>query len=319
MLRTSMKRLDYRFFVLLTVIAACSAASFSEDLDAALAAQKKKAQRHVYSDSALLHNENLVIPRQASAEEKELDKKLEAMEAERERDARPGAMVQQSMPVRPAAATVRSAENQNWLTPAMMDQDAAMSLTNGATEDSWLIREMERQKELKAREATATKDNELAEKLLREKTAPKSSSPELDRLKQYQLAPQKLFGSKEKDPDAPLYMTPQSGTPDPMAAVRLTPKKETPVTPPLFSPQAARASSAPDSDPLRSTRSPSLNPNLGAPARPLPARATLSPDWSEPETPVLTPMEAIRKSSPINKADPFTDDRMPHIKTSIWQ
>lgn len=317
MLRTSMKRLDYRFFVLLTVITGCTASSFSEDLDAALAAQKKKAQRHVYSESALLHNRNLVVPREASAEEKDLDKKLEAMEAEQDAQAAASQLVKG----RPAAApAVRpAAENQNWLTPALMDNDAAASLTNGAAEDSWLVRELDRQKELKAKEATATKDNALADKLLREKTPPKSNSPELDRLKKYQPAPQQLFGSKEKDPDAPLYMTPQSGTPDPMEAVRLTPRKETPVTPPLFSPQASKASSAPDKDPLRSTRSPSLTPNLGVPARSSSIRPALSPDWSTPAPPALTPMEMIRKSSPINKTDPFADDHMPQIKTSIWQ
>ena len=311
-----MKRLDYRFFVLSAVIAACIASSFAEDLDASLEAQKKKAQRHVYSDSALLHNRNLVVPREASAEEKDLDKKLEAMEAEQDAQA----SAKQLVKGRPAAApAARPAENQNWLTPALMGNDAAASLTNGATEDSWLVRELDRQKELKAKEATATKDNALADKLLREKTPQKNSSPELDRLKKYQPAPQQLFGSREKDPDAPLYMTPQSGTPDPMEAVRLTPRKETPVTPPLFSPQASRASSPPDKDPLRST-SPSLTSSLGVPApRSSSIRSTLSPDWSTPAPPALTPMEMIRKSSPINKPDPFAEDHMPQIKTSIWQ
>lgn len=318
MLRASMKRSDYRFFVLLTVTAACGAVSFSEELDAALEAQKKKAQRHVYSESALLHNQNLVVPRQASAEEKDLDKKLEALEAEQEAQA---AANRQLMKGRPAAApAVRpAAENPNWLTPALMDNDAAASLTNGAAENSWLVREMERQKELKAKEATATKDSTPADKLLRQKTQLKNSSPELERLKKYQPAPQQLFGSREKDPDAPLYMTPQSGTPDPMEAVRLTPRKEPAIAPPLFSPQASKAAAAPDKDPLRSTRSPALTPNLGAPARSSSILPSSSPDWSTPAAPALTPMEMIRKSSPINKPDPFAEDHMPQIKTSIWQ
>ncbi|HNX53556.1 MAG TPA: hypothetical protein PKI68_07415 [Pontiellaceae bacterium] len=316
MLKTSMERVYYRFFVLLTVTAACTAFSFADDLDASLEAQKKKAQRHVYSDVALLHNQNLFVPRETSAEEKNLDKKLEAMEAEQDAQASARQLAARGSG---AATLARPAENKNWLTPALLDNDTESSLTNSAAEDSWLVRELDRQKELKAKEAAATKDKELVDRLLREKTSPKSNSPELDRLKKYQPAPPQLFGSKEKDPDAPLYMTPQSGIPDPTEAVRLTSRKDTPVTPPLFSPQSSRVSSFPDKDPLRSTRSPSLTPNLGASARPSSIRSTLSPDWSSPAPPVLTPMEMIRKSSPINKPDPFADDRMPHVKTSIWQ
>lgn len=299
---------------MLTVVAACIASSFSEDLDAALQAQKKKAQRRVYSDSALLDDQKLVVPRTPTQEEQDLDKKLQELEAKA--DAR---FVQrgQLVPPQPSAPPVRPVENQNWLTPAMMDNDASMMQSN-ETENAWLVQEMERQKELKALDA-AKKENEQVEKLLRDKTQQQQKiSPEVDRLKQYQLAPQKLFGSKEKeDPDAPAYMTPRSGTPNPLSAVGLTPKKENPVAPALFSPEAARISSALDKDPLRSTKSSALDSNPGPLSQPV--RSVFSPNRDAPKIVPLTPLEMIRKSSPINRPDPFTDDPMPRMKSSIWE
>jgi hypothetical protein len=309
-----MKGFYTNFFVLLTAVTVGSGSLFAEDLDAALAAQKKKAQRRVYSESALLHDQNLVVPRTVSAEEKALDKELQAKDARL--DAQPSSIMQQPMPVRPATATVRPAENQNWLTAAIMDDEASLALTNAA-DDSWLMKELDRQKELKALEA-AGNENALVEKLLREKTQLQSSSPEMERLKQYQLAPPKLFGSTGKDTEASLYTAPRGSTPDPLAAIRLTPRKQTPAPPPLFSPEAARLSSALDKDPLRSTRSAALTPNLGAPVRSS-SRSSFSPTWGEPDPVSLTPMEMIKKSSPIHRQDPFKDDHMPKIKSSIWE
>lgn len=304
----------YRGFVLLTAVAICVCSSFSEGLDAALEAQKKKTQHRVYSDSALLDDQKLVVPRTPTQEEQDLDKKLQELEAKA--DARPDARMR-TMPLRQSDAMVRPAEKQNWLTPAMLDNDASMTQTN-ETDNAWLVREMERQKELKELEA-AKKENEQVEKLLREKTQQQQKiSPEMDRLKQYQLAPPKLFGSKEKDdPNEPSYMTPRSGTPNPLSAVGLTSKKEIPVAPALFSPEAARISSALDNDPLKSARNPALSINPGL--LPQPSRSVFSPNRDVPATVPLTPLEMIRKSSPINRPDPFTDDHMPRIKSSIWE
>lgn len=304
----------YRFFVVLTVVSACLASSFSEDLDAALAAQKKKAQRRVYSDTALLDDQKLVVPRTPTEEEHALDKKIQELEEKADADA---AARGKPVLLRKADAPVRPVENQNWLTPAVLDNDASMTQSN-ETDNAWLVKEMERQKGLKELEA-AKQENELAEKVLRDKMQQQQKvSPEVDRLKQYQLAPPKLFGSKEKeDPDAPLYMTPRSGTPNPLAAVGLAPKKETQAAPPPFSPAAARLSSALDKDPLRSSRSPALNSIPGVFSSP--ARSVFSPVRDEPKTVPLTPLEMIRKSSPINRTDPFADDMMPKIKSSIWE
>lgn len=309
-----MKSGNYKFFVSLAVAAASVSFSFSENLDAALEAQKKKAQARVYSERAILTEHNLTVPRTPTEQERDLDKKLEEIEAKL--DSRTPAPAQ-PMPSRPSAAKVRPDEKQNWLTPAVLDNDKSDSQTN-ETDNAWLIRELERQKEQKELEA-AKKENEQIEKLLRDKTQEQQKiSPELNQLKQYQLAPPKLFGSKDniKDPDAPAYMTPRSGTPNPLEAVGLSPKKEYQAAPSPFSP-AARISPAADTDPLRSIKSPAINPNLGLPTRQ--ARSTVSPLREDTKPIPLTPLEMIRNSSPINRPDPFTDDHMPRIKSSIWE
>lgn len=310
-----MSLFSYRLVALLTVIAVSTGSSFSEDLDAALQAQKKKAQRHVYSDSALLTDQKLVVPRTPTEEEKDLDKKLREMDAEREKT--PSGLPLVPRPVVPAS---RSADDKNWLTPAMLDNDTSMTQTN-EDENAWLLSELERQKERKVNEAVK-QDAAKADKLLREKINQQSNSPEQERLKQYQLAPPKLFGSKGKekeDPNTPSYMVPNSGTPDPLTAIRLTPKKEKPIEPAIFSPEAARISSGPDKDPLKSTRSSSINSGLGVPSRPSSAPSVFSPRRDVLKTTPLTPLETIKKSSPINRPDPFVEDRTHPFKTSIWE
>lgn len=307
-----MKSLVFKYLAMVAILAGAGVPVAAEDLDAALAAQKNKAQRRVYSEKVVLEDHKLEVPRTVTEEEQELDRKLREMDAKMDSQSAPASMQMQS---RPGAAVPQPVENKNWLTPALLDNDEAMAMTN-QTEDTWLVRELDRQKELKSQEATV-KENELVEKLLREKAHPQSSSPELDRLKPYQLAPPNIFGSKNRDADAPAYMTPKSGTPDPLAAIRLTPKKEPLAPPPLFSPEAARISSALDKDPLRSTRSPLLNSVPGSPSRkPV---SVFSPRRNAPDIVPPTPLEMIKMSSPINRANPFEDDPMPEMKTGIWQ
>jgi hypothetical protein len=307
-----MKSLIFRTLAMLAVLAGTGVSVAAEDLDAALAAQKTKSQRRVYSEKVSLEDHNLEVPRTPTEEEQELDRKLREIDAKMDSQTAPS-----TRPTMPGSiATVpKPGENKNWLTPALLDNDAIMAQTN-QTEDSWLVQELDRQKELKSQES-AKKENELVEKLLREKTQPQSSSPEKDRLKQYQLAPPKLFGSKEKDADIPSYMTPKSGTPDPLSSIRPPPKKDSSVPPPLFSQEAAKLSSALDKDPLRSTRNPLLNPTPGSPSRK--PDSVFSSGRNAPDLVPLTPLEMIKKSSPINRANPFADDPMPEFKTSIWQ
>lgn len=317
MLRPMMTKRCSRYPVLLAALAAAGVSSFADDLDAALAAQKKKVQPRVYSERAQLDDQNLTVPRAVSAEEKALDKELRAMEAKQ--DAKPATL--QLAPPRPAPAPVRPAEDQNWLTAALAENEAKAALTN-AQDDSWLRRDMERKREQKVKEELAAKENKLIEKQLREKKQQQqqAGTPELDSLKKYQLVQPTLFGEKEKETDrsgAPSYSLPQNRTPDPLAIIRPPAKNETKVAPPLFSPEASRLPAASNKDPLQSIRNPALGSGPAPAGRSAPV--SLSPHWNEPETRAPTPLEVIRKSSPINRADPFADERIPQFKTSIWE
>lgn len=309
-----------RFFILLSATAAITASSFAEDLDSALEAQKKKARHRTYSDHVLIDDQKIAVPHTQTEKEKDLDDKLRDLDAKM--DARPTPAMQPGpAQQQPASATAQPLENQNWLAAAIKDNGAATALTNEA-ENAWVAQEMERRQGLKAEEAALAKENEKAKKILSEKPKHQSSYTELDRLKQYQIDPQKTIGGigKDKDPDAPSYMTPRSEQLDPLVAIRLTPKKEIPVAPPLFSPEAARISAL-KKDPLRSTKSPALspglNPYLNSPSSPAQSDFSLNPKASKPAP--LTPMQIIRKSSPINRPDPFAEDNMPKIKKSIWE
>jgi hypothetical protein len=305
-----MKLLILRTLAIIVLLTGTGLPVAAEELDAALEAQKKKAQRRIYSERALIADRNLTVPRTETEEERQLDKKLRAMEAAL--DAQPSSL---ALTPRPIPVAPRTAEDKNWLTTAVMDELESASMTN-ETDDRWLARELERQQEAK-KEESLIRENELVDKLLREKTELQSSTPELERLKQYQLAPPKLFGSREKEADTPSYMLPQSRIPDPLAAIRPAPRRD-PAPPPLFSPEAARMASAPDNDPLRSSRPAAFILNPSEPARP--SRSIFSYDnRSEPEPVTLTPIEMMRQSSPINRPNPFADDHMPEFKSSIWQ
>lgn len=291
-----------RFFILLTAAAAGTVSSFADDLDAALEAQKKKAQRRIYSERALLTEQNLAVPQTPTEEERNLDKKLQEIEAQLDRQQ---VAERPAFPVRPAVTVVpQPAENKNWLTAAVMDDTAAVELTNDAA-GSWLKREMERRQELKAQEAEA-RDNELVDKILREKTQPQISSTELNRLQQYQLKT-----GKEAEEN-------RASVQNPLELIRPGTRKDKASVPPLFSPEAARFSSFTEKNPLKNVKSPLQNPLSGSSIRT--SKTVFSPyREEEPQAPSLTALEMIRKSSPINRADPFTEDPMPRIKTSIWE
>jgi hypothetical protein len=309
----AMKLFISRYLALAAVLSGTGFPVAAEDLDAALAAQKKKAQRQIYSESALLEDRNLTVPKTRSEEERLLDKKLQEMDARAAADASDQNLTGRSSPAQLPSLPV---ENKNWLTPAMLDEAAAMS-TPDSKEDDWLAKEKERQKSLKDQESVR-KENELVDKLLREQTQPTAHvTSEMERLKKYQIGPQNFNAAKDPVSASPGYKIPQSQRADPLAAVRLTPKKQAPVAPAIFSPEAARLSSALDKDPLAATRSPLLNSSIGAPSRKGPS--IFSSGLSEPETAPLTPLQMLRKSSPINRQNPFEDDHMPQIKRSIWE
>lgn len=297
-------------FVLFAVWAVGCAGVFADDLDTALAAQKKKAQRRIYSESALLEEQNLEVPKAPTSEEQALDKQLRDMEAQL--DAEAAASPSQIMPPRQAVVPTVPAENKNWLTPAVLDETASLAITNDA-ESSWIASELDRQKELRTQTEAAAQEKVLVDQMLREKV-PQAPSSALDKIQGYKPSSPPLLGVQT--PVAPTYMTPQSGVPNPLATLQSTKKKPS-NTPSLFSTESARSTSVVTKEPFESIRSPAFNSRLGSAAPK--TRADFSSDWNEPVNQPLSPLESIRQSSPIHRDDPFSDDFMPKIKSSIWE
>jgi hypothetical protein len=305
-----MKSLIFEYLALVLVLAGIGIPIAAEDLDAALAAQKKKTQRRVYSDTAVVEDRNLSVPKTETEEDRQLDKKLREME---EKANAPISLSNMTPPHRMAPAPVRSVEDKNWLTTAVMNDTPSVSQAESKDND-WIVWEADRKK---AKTAAAEEDA-LVQRLLREKTQlqPQNTTPELERLKKYQLDPKTFNAGRDPTPAGPSsYMLPQSGTPDPMKSIRPAPRKESLLTPPLFSPQAVKTPQPTVQAPLQSYRSPLNNPEIVSPSRRV--LPSLSSGLTEPETP-LTPLQMIKKSSPINRQDPFAEDHMPKLKNSIW-
>lgn len=283
----------------------------ADDLDAALEAQKKASQRRVYSENAVLGDQNLTVPRAVSAEERDLDRRLR--ESDARADSRPSLAPAPFNPV--PAATPQPAQNRNWLTPALLDETAALSTAIEAEED-WVARELDRQRDLRVKESDLLlkeKENEKVDRALRESsTRPMSILPELDRLREFQSGPQNITAS---GPGVPAYSTPQKNS----AGLAARPSRRE-ISAPSSQPYST---GLPESSPAtsgRALRAPLLSPyDLQGSGPGSSASSGLSPDWNARETAPLTPVQMIRKSAPINRPDPFKDDYMPRMKGSIWE
>ncbi|MCC7300017.1 MAG: hypothetical protein IT583_02940 [Verrucomicrobia bacterium] len=297
----------------IAILAGISLSVTAEDLDAALAAQKKKAVHRTYSENALIENRNLTVPRSETEEDRQLDKKLREMEAKQ--NAQPTVKALQATP-QSATSVPRPSENKNWLTAAVLDDSAAKTSKDEPDENAWLIQELTRQKELKDQAAALSKENEAVDKLLREKMDKQNNRQESDPLKKYKLAAPQLFGDKRMDTNAPAYNVLRDGTPDPMTALRTVSRREKSTASAPFSPGATRNSTSTQQNPLRpQPTTPAVNPAI--PVRK--SSSVSSYDRNDSKPAPLTPIEMIRKSSPINRPDPFAENPSPTFKNSIWQ
>jgi hypothetical protein len=275
--------------------------------------RKKKAARRIYSERAILADHSLTVPRPETEEDRQLDKKLRAMDAEAE--ARPALSPMTQTP-RPATVVPRPAEdnNNNWLAAAVLD--ASSSVPPDPDADAEQIEdEIRWHQRLKEKSSTRNQSNPQAENNLSNRITSQPGLPELDSLKKYQL--NSSGGLNAENSSAPGYLTPQDRSVNPLTAIRQTPKQE-PAAPTLFSPEAARLSSA--------AKPPSITvrPVSGLPATGVPEQKSsqvFSYDRAQGTTqqPSLNPLDQIRKTSPINKPNPFAEDPMPTIKRSIWE
>ena len=282
----------------------------SEDLDAALEAKKKKARRHVYSERALIEHRDIVIPKTQSEEEKALDRNIERLESQLDRQITPPPSTVAPRVFSPAPTTP-----ENWLTPTLLDAENEEPLLPENTGTSWIDQELDRQKSIQLHETELAEEEALVNKLLQENSRnnfPTEKRPSYT----YESAFQSRITLGET-PSVPAYSSfrPQGGpqskkhTDSSKSRTLFSPtgRSDSGIIKPAFS-------SAPA--PFSSPRTSSRRPQFGSSIQKSPEGFTSNWDTEKPKP--LPPLKRVRQSSPIYRKDPFTDDFMPEIKTSIW-
>jgi hypothetical protein len=245
----------------------------------------------------VLYDLNLTIPKTPTKEERDLDKTLQEKAAQSQ--AKVSDQFIPLSPPRSTAAPVSSRpaeEKKNWITAAMLDDALAEKET--PEEDNWLINEQAKQTKRQSQSDYLMQENQQ-----QQPQSPLSQTIELNPLKQYQLN-----GSSYLSPVQPTLPPPSLST-VPSSwnnSVQTQPKPAGTPLAPLFSPKLNSVSSiAPNPLKSPSAGSPSVSgPSSGqTPAAPAP----------------LSPLQQIKKSSPIHQADPFSDNHVPQFKSSIWE
>lgn len=277
------------------IAGACLASIQAESLDEALNKQKEIARRRVFSQPAALSDQNLVVPKSPTEEDLELDRKIEALERELDEQAIANP-VRPTQPNRPLANVPQTEEeNKNWLTPAMLDQDAAL---NKPEEDSWLTQELERQEQRKLEE----EEQRLLKQRMSERVGPVQNDPR----NQYDFPERKL-------PPINTYERPSYLSEREPIAISEPRQEQSPIVPKnssMFAPTDYTGSSIVE-EPFSTSIQPTIRPEQNRP------RKSSTIEWETPSS-RQSPLNRVKKSSPIHKRDPFSDDFMPDIKTSIW-
>jgi len=301
--------MNYPISIRLTLSAIFLGAAFSgisEDLDAALEAQKKKAARRNYSYAAQIEDQGILIPKTVSEEEKALDRELEKLENQ---------LSQQVIPPRaiaaPRALTPAAAKPENWLTPSLLDPGNAADLSSEKNAGDWVHQELDRQKEIQLYKKELAEEEALVNKLLQEDPRNNSWS-EKSPVKTYNSMLRNTIGSDIIQPVS------QSILSSPLETLHSQKETSPSSTAPLFSPAARRDSGiiqpSFSSAPSSPAKTPSWRPQLGPSAPTSPSGFTSSQIAPKP----LSPLKRVRRSLPIHRKDPFADDFMSEIKTSIW-
>lgn len=274
----------------------CGAVSAGDDLDAKLAELKQKARHRTYSSRAQLQDQGLTVPSEPAEKEKLLDAKLQVMERK----------LQAEAPIRPLRPPIRPLprreENPNWLTPALLDKDAAQTdpIENN---NSWITSELDRRKSRQLEIDDRAKEEKLiGQKVTQELNKP-GASP-LNPANTYNRSLQDIIsGRPAEEPQSPAqrYRT-ASAAENPFSMQRSSSQ-------PLFSPgsglnPSARKSASGKKHPFEIERKPLSTPSD--------FRST----WKKSEPEPLAPLKRLRKSTLDN--DPFTDDFAPKLNKSIW-
>jgi hypothetical protein len=272
------------------------------DLNAALEAHKKTPKRRAYSNKALIEDRDLLIPKTRSEEEKALDQKLKKLE--NRLNSQPAPMLHAPAPRRTVPVPV---QKRNWLAPEVLDPKNTADRSSEEDAANWITLELERQQAIQLQKKTLAEEEALVNKL-RQGGSRKRYSTESTSSNPYESILQNM---------AP-QPTLQYEVIDPLSSLRAKEEKAKKAT--LFSP-ASRAASGVikpsfSSRPSTAPRTPSWYSQPASPAAG--TRSNLKPSWNDTTPTPLTPLKRVRKASSIHRKDPFSDDLMPGIKTSIW-
>ncbi|MBM4152185.1 MAG: hypothetical protein FJ220_01505 [Kiritimatiellaceae bacterium] len=274
---------------------------YAEDpLDEALAEKKQKAQRRIYSEQIIIEDATLNLPKTISEEEKELDRKIDEMNAKA--DAEASLKNRSQLPQSTIITPLPVQTNKNWLIDALSEKTPTTPIANPA--DDWLKQETERQEALQ----TAAKEKESVEKLLKEQSQIHKKE---DESKNKTLTSTGLLQQRQKNQQEALYTLPKNEFSDTTASSLIMPKKEATSSVRPFSLPATQQQTA-LTPPVKNPLNPAAQPSAG------PLSANTDSDF-DPFAPVsLTPLQQIKQSSPIYRTDPFRNDPLSVGKTSIW-
>ena len=250
-----------------------------------------------------------MIPKTLSEEEKSLDRDLKRLESQLDRQIVPPPDVAAPRVFSPAKKTP-----ENWITPTLLNTKSDDLLSPEKIEPSWVDQELARQKSIQLHEKELAEEEALVNKLLREGSQ-SDYSIETSPARAYESVFQNRV-TPGVTPSAPAYSSFNPlGTPQ-------SKKTGSSKLLPLFSP-AGRSDSGIIKPSFSSARpSPSSLQTLGR--RPPFGSSAQTPSsgftsrWNTEKPKPLPPLKRVRQSSPIYRKDPFADDFMPEIKTSIW-
>ena len=241
------------------------------------------------------------MPSAEAEKEQILDAKLRVMEQKLSGDspaqARPAPRIP---PIRPLP---RQVENNNWLTPTLLDNNAE---TEGLPEDKnpWITQELERQKNRQLEKEALVKEQKLIDQQVNDRLQSTPVSP-FNTADNYRRSLQDILsGSSAKEPR---QMPSQR-------EVRAPSKESNPFTIKRSSPVLFPSKS--------DSKTPEGAPRLSGIEPFRVKRSTLKPSSAfsskRDKTPKpLPPLKRLRKSS-LFDTDPFADDDMPKINKSIW-
>lgn len=277
----------------------CGAVAADDELDAALAELKKKARRRTYSGRAQLQDQGLTVPSDQAEKEKLLDSKLQVMERKLQAEApirRPRPMM------RPLP---RREKPQNWLTPALLDEDA-MAEDPENSQDSWIATELERRKSLQLENEALEKEQKLVDQRVNNELI-KGVSPSFSPAGSYNRSLQDIIAGRPAEKQEP---TPaQRYSPPVTDRNPFTLGEDS--TPPLFTPTFGQKPSKHGAAPA-----PAETKTFGVEYKPLNTPSDFRSKWKHNTPEPQAPLKKLRKST--LDADPFADDFMPRINKSIW-